>query len=314
MKLSIVIPAYNEEQTLPQFLVHLVSCLEDITQEYEIILVNDGSTDKTLEICHTLVKQNKRIRLVNLSRNFGKEIALTAGISQAMGEAVIMIDADGQHPPELIQSFVDLWNNGYQVVIGVRGSNQKEGIIKRYGSKLFYHLFNKTSGITLIPGATDFRLIDREVRDEFVKFTEHNRIARGLIDWMGYTRALVPFDANKRIAGKASYSIIKLSKLALNSFISLSLAPLYAIGIVGVLITFFASALLFFIFVEQHVLGDPLKLRITGTAILCVTILFFVGIIMISQGLIALYLSHIHTQTQNRPLFIIDKKNSCNIS
>ncbi len=313
MKLSIVVPAYNEQESLGDFSKLLVHELKEVTTSYEIIVVNDGSSDNTLHVAQTLAAKDKRIRLVNLSRNFGKELATTAGIYYATGDAVIMIDADGQHPPELIKHFVALWKDGYQVVVGVRKTNQKEGFVKRYGSKLFYRLFNATSDVTLIPGTTDYRLIDKVVRDEFIKFTERNRITRGLIDWMGFKRTVIPFDAKERMAGRASYSVSKLVKLALNSFVSLSVAPLYAVGLAGVLITLLSFIFGLFILIEQPILSDPLHLRITGTAMIGVLLLFLVGIIMTAQGLLALYLSHIHVQAQNRPLFIVDKQNSANL-
>lgn len=314
LKLSVVVPAYNEEISFPKFLPQLVAEIEKaVGNSYEIIAVNDGSKDSTLKILQDVAKVDKRFKVVNLSRNFGKEIATTAGIFQAKGEAIVVIDADGQHPPELINEFVRLWEEGNQVVIGVRKSNKKEGFIKRYGSKAFYRLFNASSDTTLIPGATDFRLIDRAVQEEFIQFTERYRITRGLIDWMGFERAIVPFHANERIGGVASYKVSQLFKLALNSFISLSMTPLYAIGYIGILITGLAFLGGAFIFIEQLLLSDPLGLNVTGTAMVSLLILFLVGIIMSSQGLLAVYLSHIHIQTQNRPLFIIDRRRSVNL-
>ncbi len=314
MKLSVVVPAYNEQESFPSFYPKLVEGIKKaVGESYEILLVNDGSTDDTLQAVRALAKQNKQLKCLGLSRNFGKEIAITAGVQHATGDAVLIIDADGQHPAKLIKDFVDLWKDGYQVVVGIRKSNKKEGVIKRYGSKFFYKAFNATSDITLIPNATDFRLIDRAVQKEFIKFTERNRIARGVIDWMGFKQAFVTFHANKRIAGKASYKFSKLFSLALDSFISLSVAPLYAIGYVGFFITVCSLVLGLFVLVEQLILSDPLGLRITGTAMLVILTLFLVGIILISQGLLAIYLSHIHSQTQDRPLFIVDMKNSVNI-
>jgi dolichol-phosphate mannosyltransferase len=314
MKLSVIIPAYNEEESFPKFYPSLLKVIIDtVGKSYEIVMVNDGSSDGTLKLLQDIANQNKKLRVVNFSRNFGKEIAVTAGISYAQGE-VIIIDADGQHPPELIPKFVKLWEDGYQVVIGVRESNQKEGLTKRYGSKLFYKLLNVTSDTTLIAGATDFRLIDRAVQAEFIQFSEHYRITRGLIDWMGFRRATIPFHANKRIAGQASYRVSKLIRLALNSFVSLSVAPLYIFGYVGAFITFGAFMVGLFVIIEQLILGDPLGLRVTGTAMLSILTLFLVGILLISQGLISVYLSHVHAQTQNRPLFIVDKQNSIRLT
>ncbi len=310
-KLSVVIPAYNEQESFPKFYPLLLrSVNQAVGDSYEIIIVNDGSTDSTLDILKNISKSNKKLRIINFSRNFGKEIATTAGIFHARGEAILMIDADGQHPPELIKKFIELWQAGSQVVIGVRLSNEKEGFIKKWGSIFFYKLFNTSGSTAMIPGATDYRLIDKEVQSEFIKFSERYRITRGLIDWMGFERTTIPFSANQRLGGKASYKITKLVRLALDSFVSSSVAPLFIVGYVGTFITVVTFIVGLFLFIEQILLDDPLRLRVTGTAMLSLLILFLVGIILISQGLISLYISHVHAQTQNRPLFIIDKRNS----
>lgn len=311
VKLSVIIPAYNEEESLPNFWPDLIKGVEEaVSSSYEVIFVNDGSTDSTLDIIRKLAAKNDRVCCLSLSRNFGKEIATTAGIFQAKGEASLIIDADGQHPPKLIKEFVKQWQSGYDVVIGVRKSNKREGFVKRYGSKLFYRLFNKTGNVVLLPGATDFRLIDSSVSNEFRGFTERNRITRGIIDWMGFRRTTIAFHANERLGGKATYKFSKLFELALNSFVSLSVAPLYAISYVGLAITAGSFMAGTFVIIEQLILSDPLRLHVTGTAMLVILTLFLVGIILVSQGLLAIYLSHIHSQTQNRPLFIVDRKNS----
>lgn len=312
-KLSLVIPCYNEELNVDSFYIELSKVLKSIpTIQYEIIYVNDGSRDKTLSKLTKLANKDSKIKVINLSRNFGKEIATTAGIHYASGDAIMMADGDGQHPVELIPQFLDRWLEGDQVVVGVRKSNQKEGFIKRYGSKVFYSLFNKFTGNSLVPGSTDFRLIDKVVQDEFIKMTERNRITRGLIDWVGFRQGYVDFQANARMAGEASYSTSKLIKLAMNSFVSLSLAPLYLSAYAGFVVVILSVIVGTFSIIETA-LGDPLNLNITGTAFLVIFVLFLVGIILISQGILALYLSHIHTETQNRPLFIVDKKSSSGI-
>jgi len=313
--ISIVVPCYNEAPNIIDFYEQLRkrALLVELGYRFEIIYVNDGSSDETLKKLQVLAERDKDIKVLSLSRNFGKEIATTAGIFSAMGDAVVLIDGDGQHPPELIPKFIKLWEEGYQVVIGVRESNQKEGFIKHYGSSLFYKLFNSTSDTVLIPGATDFRLFDRAVREEFIQFTERYRITRGLIDWMGFKRTTVPFHAKERMGGTASYKVSKLFGLALNSFVSLSMAPLYAIGYVGLFITALSFVSGGVVITEQLLLGDPLNFKFSGSAMLSILVLFLVGIVLSAQGLIAIYLSHIHIQTQNRPLFIIDRKNSVNI-
>lgn len=309
--LSVVIPAYNESEGIEIFhntLLHPE--LANLNEPSEVIYVNDGSRDDTLKKLLAIAKKDKTVRVVNLSRNFGKEIATTAGISQSAGDAVIILDADGQHPPELIQQFVKKWRNGAQVVIGIRASNQKEGLVKKLGSRLFYRLLNSYSDATMVPRSTDFRLIDREVVSEFLKFTERNRITRGLIDWLGYERDYITFNSPARLAGEASYTFNKLVKLALNSITSLSIKPLFMFGWVGLIIIVLSLISGLFVVVEQFILRDPLRLHFSGSAMLSLFIAFLVGLILISQAVFSVYISHIYAQTQERPLFVINHKNS----
>lgn len=308
-ELSVVVPAYNEQDNVESIYKQLHDVLNDFIS-FEIVFVNDGSRDKTLSLLHKVAKKDNRVRVISFSRNFGKELATSAGIHYAKGQAIIMVDADGQFPPELIPEFVAKWRDGAQVVTGVRLTNQKEGFVKRYGSRMFYKMMSTMTGAKLTPGATDFRLIDQAVQQEFFRFSERSRMTRGLLDWVGFREEYIEFHAKPRMAGEASYKVSQLIKLALNSFVSLSLAPLYFSGWAGIIITPLAFLIGLFIFIEQILLDDPLGLNITGTAMLGVLILFFMGILLISQGLIALYISHIHTETQNRPLYIVNPKDS----
>jgi dolichol-phosphate mannosyltransferase len=232
----------------------------------------------------------------------------------ASGDAGIIMDADGQHTPKLIGDFIEKWKAGTQVVIGVRSSNQDEGFVKKWGSKAFYQLFNSTSGVEIVPRSTDFRLIDRVVLQEFKNFSERNRITRGLIDWLGFKRDFIYFDSPARLAGEASYKTSQLFKLAINSFVSLSLKPLVYLGMLGLFISLAALFVGLFIIIEQLLLGDPLALNFTGTAMLGIFISFLVGLIIIAQGVVAIYMSHIHTQSQARPLFVIDHSTSRGLS
>lgn len=313
MKLiSFVIPIYNESANIDGFYDLLTTAIKKTLKSYsyELVYVNDGSSDNSLELLHRLAKKDKKVKIVSFARNFGKEIATSAGLAYATGDAVLMIDADGQHPPALIPRFIKLWEEGNDVVVGVRGKNKNEGAIKKYGSKFFYRTFNATTGVNLIPRSTDFRLIDRRVCNEFVKLKEHRRITRGLIDWIGFKRTILEFDADERMGGEATYHVSKLVQLATNTFVSLTLAPLYFSGILGLIITPLAFFLGMFILIQQLLLGDPLGAQFTGTAMLGTLILFLVGILLLSQATIALYISHIHTETQNRPLFIVDTEAS----
>lgn len=310
--ISCVIPVYNEQSGINNFHISLVKVLKKLNLDYEIIYVDDGSTDKSAEYLYNLEKSDNNIRPIYFSRNFGKEIATTAGIHAAAGNAILIIDADGQHPVELIPKFISNWQNGSKVVIGVRKSNNKEGMVKKYGSIIFYKTLKMLGAPDVIPGSTDFRLIDKEVANIFNKLTEHSRITRSLIDWVGFEKSFIEFEAKAREHGEASYSNKKLIVLAMNGFVSLSFTPLYLTGYLGAFITvlsFFATS---FVLINEYLLGDPLVLNITGTAFLALFILFLVGILMIGQGLLALYIARIYTETQNRPLYITKKNKNLN--
>lgn len=305
--LSVVIPAYNEHGNIKNIYHAVKKVLDKNNTDYELLFVDDGSVDGTNNEIKLLTEIDSKVKLIGLSRNFGKEIATTAGIFSSSGDAILMIDADGQHPPEIIPKFLKKWEVGAKVVVGVRSSNTGEGSLKKYGSIFFYWVFNKFSGVKIIPGSTDFRLIDKEVQHEFVKLKEQNRITRGLIDWLGYDRAYISFSAKERISGNASYTPSKLFKLAATSFVSLSFTPLYIFGYLGIFITFLSLISGVFILIEQYILSDPLGLKFTGSATLGILILFLVGLLLTSQGVMSLYISKIYAEAKGRPLFIVDK-------
>lgn len=308
--LSVVVPIYNESGGLTQFNKSLIAELDkNVPAAYEVIYCDDGSSDDSTKIIQGFRQRNSEVKLLKLSRNFGKELATTAGLHAARGQAIITIDGDGQHPPELIGQFISKWRGGAKVVVGMRTSNQKEGWVKRYGSRLFYKFFNRFMGIKIVPGSTDYRLIDRVVQQEFVRMTERNRITRGLIDWLGYQRDYIKFDANPRLHGQAGYSFKKLFKLAIDSIVSLSISPLYISAYIGAVVLPLSVLIGLFMVIDSLV-GDPLNLNLTGSAYIVVLLLFLVGILLVSQGIIGLYLSHIHTETQNRPLYVINQDES----
>ena len=305
-----VVPLYNESAGLQAFHASLQEVLtEHVSEPYEIIYCNDGSSDTTLSKLHLIAKHSPQVRVVSLSRNFGKEIAISAGVNEARGKAIITLDADGQHPVELIPEFISRWKAGSKIVAGVRTANQKEGVVKRLGSHLFYWLFNRLAGKKVVPGLSDYRLIDRSIQREFARMTEHNRFTRGLVDWLGYPQDYLYFKANPRLAGDASYSVRKLFKLAIDSVVSLSSSPLHWAAYLGAVVLP-VSVLLAVGMLVNAIIGDPFGLHITGGAFVLVFLLFLVGILLVSQGIIGLYLSHIHAETQNRPLYIIDQDNS----
>jgi len=308
--LSIVIPTYNEKENIPLAHRGVISALNNLPNySRELLFVDDGSNDGTDEVLKELGKNNREVKFLRLSRNFGKEIAVSAGLHHAEGDAVVVMDADLQHPPELIPLFVNKWKNGAEVVVGVRSKNNNEGLVKKLGSIVFYKIMNRISETPIIPCATDFRLLDRKVVDVFCKLTERKRMTRGLIDWLGFKRDYVYFEAPARINGEANYSFKKLWRLAFASFVSHSLFPLRLAGYLGVFITVISAMTGLFVAIEKYVLGDPWGLSFSGTAILALMILFLVGIILSCFGLVALYIANIHNEVLNRPLYIISEKN-----
>lgn len=315
MKISFVIPVYNEEKGFSQFYEKmLLPELKKLNYDYELILVNDGSTDKSLQIIQKISEKDNHVKVLCFSRNFGKEVALTAGIREATGDAILTMDADGQQPPKLIHEFIKKWEEGGEIIIGVRGRYEKHGLIAKIGSKLFYKILGMMGVKDTVPGSTDFRIIDRCVADEYNRLTEHGRITRGLMDWMGFKKVYIDYIYGNRLAGKPSYNFKKLFQLAIDSFVSLSSAPLIIFGWIGAFITVASLILGIFVIIEEFIMGDPMQLKWTGTTCLSIFITFLIGLVLISQSIIALYISHIHAEAQGRPLYIIDHKNSRNLN
>lgn len=307
---SVIIPAYNEQDNIPliyQKIKEVFLSIKD-NYEYEIIFVDDGSVDNSIEVLQQLANQDKKVKYLEFSRNFGKEIATSAGINYSRGDAAIMIDADLQHPAELIPEFIKKWEGGADVVIGVRIKNKKERLFRRISSRAFYRIINLIGETKLTPQATDFRLMDKKVVDEFNRLTEKTRMTRGLIAWLGFKRDFIYFKAGERRNGKATYNDLKLAKLALSAAVSHSLFPLRITGYLGIVITFLSGLLGLFILIEKYILDDPLSMHFSGLAILAVIILFLVGIILICLGLTALYIGNIQSEVSNRPMYVIRRK------
>lgn len=302
--LSVVVPVYNEAAGLKQFHSALMAVLSEAPLTYEVLYIDDGSTDISAEVIAQLQAKTPEVRMLRFSRNFGKEIATTAGIHNARGQAIITVDADGQQPVTAIPQFVAKWQHGAKVVIGLRTGRQAS-FVRQFASRAFYSTFRRVTGIAMDPNATDFRLIDRSVQAEFNRMTERNRITRGLIDWLGYKREYVRYAENARLAGRAPYSYRKLLKLAVDSAISLSSSPLYLVAYIGAVVLPLATVMGLGM-VVNYFLHDPLHLHATGGAYVMVLILFLIGVLLVSQGIIGLYLSHIHSDTQNRPLYVLD--------
>jgi dolichol-phosphate mannosyltransferase len=272
---------------------------------FEILFVNDGSRDGTAGEIEKLAKEDPRVRFVDFSRNFGKEIATTAGINRCMGDACIMIDADLQHPIERLPEFLGKWEEGSEVVVGVRKKSKSDSWVKVQGSKLFYALINRIADMKIVPNSTDFRLLDRVVIDEFNRFTETRRLTRGLIDWLGFSRTYIHFDANERLHGEATYGFWKLVGLAFSSFVSLSLFPLKLAGWLGIAITFASGAGGLYILLGKYLFHSGFALTFSDAENLAIFIVFLVGIILMSIGLLSLYIANIHIEVIERPLYVV---------
>lgn len=302
--ISIIIPLHNEEKNIPILYKKLKGVTDKLGYNVEIIIVDDGSVDDSFKALKKIQEKDARLEIVQFTRNFGKEMATTAGIHYANGDACIIIDADLQHPPELIPEFIRKWEGGAEVVIGIRKS-VSDSFSKKVCSYLYYKTINRISDTKLYPNGTDFQLLDRIVIDEFNKMTENRRITRGLINWLGFRKDFIYFDAPERAWGKSGYGFFKRVRLASHSIVNLSLFPLRLAGYLGIFITLSSAVTALFVVIEKYVMKDPWGLNVTGIAILVFVNLVLVGIILICLGLIALYIANIHNETLGRPLYVI---------
>lgn len=302
--IAIVIPVFNESGNLEPLHRELKSVAVGLPQYiWRYIYVNDASRDESQIKLEELVKNNINCSVLELSRNFGKEIALTVGVHEAeFADAVICIDADLQHPPKLIPELVQKWENGFDVVITIRSATKNISFAKYFLSSLYYKLMSWISDVEITPNSTDFRLFDKKVVQIFKNVTERKRMFRGIMDWMGFKRCYVEFQAGERYSGNQSYSYKKLFQLAINSITSFSLWPLKLTGYIGLLISILGSLVLSWMLLSRLIYG---AWQFSALGIFIVINTLLIGIVLISIGLVALYIATIHTEVINRPLFII---------
>jgi len=306
--ISIIVPIYNESANITPLYRAVSSQLKDLDYEYELLFIDDGSNDDSLTRLAKIAKRDPRVRVLEFARNFGKESAVTAGMHAAAGDAVILMDADLQHPPDRVKQFVEKWEKGSDVVVGLRRYSSEEGWLKRKMSAMFYRLFGMVSDTDITPHATDFRLLDRSVVNTYNELSEHSRITRGLIDWLGFRRSYIRFEAPPRLHGKATYSFKKLFKLAIDTFTAHSLAPLKFAGYLGLTILIVSGPLGLYIVYDKYIADSMSGFNFTGTALLAVIILFLVGIILGALGLISLYVARIHEEVMGRPLYVVRRE------
>lgn len=300
-KISLVVPMYNEEANIRLFYEDVSKVLDNLECTWEVVCVNDGSKDNTLAQLVQLNQSDARVKVIDFSRNFGKELALSAGIDFATGHAVIPIDADLQHPPEVIGEMLDKWKDGADIVFGVRRSREKESLPKRLLSKIFYKLFGKISGIPNHNRIGDFCLLDAKVADIIRKLPEKNRFMKGLFAWVGYNKAYVIFDLQDRNAGHTKWNYWRLWNFALDGITSFSTIPLRIWTYVG--FTIATLSILYAGKVIFHALAHDID--VPGYASLMVALLFLGGIQLISLGIIGEYLGRIYIEVKGRPKYLI---------
>lgn len=299
--LSIVCPAYNEEDGLEQFYERVIRETEDLNLDLEIVYVNDGSSDGTIDVMLTQYSNDKRISIIDLSRNFGKEIALTAGLDYASGDAIVIIDTDLQDPPELIKDFVKHWRDGFDVVSAKRISREGESVLKKLTSYIYYRLLFLVSDINIPKDTGDFRLLDRKALNALLELREKHRYMKGLFAWVGFKQKEIEYQREARLKGKTKWNYLSLLNLAFDGLTSFSVLPLRLASIAGILAAMIAFLYGVFITIKTLIFGDP----VAGYASLVVIITFIGGIQLLALGIIGEYLGRIFNETKNRPLYIV---------
>jgi glycosyltransferase involved in cell wall biosynthesis len=301
IKLSIVVPMFNEATNIDAFFAALIPAIEQVTDSYEVICVNDGSNDQTLELLKDRHRTNQRIKAIDLSRNFGKEAALSAGLYLSRGDAVIPIDADLQDPPELIPQLVEKWRQGYRVVLCERTDRRAENFLKRFTASLFYRLNQKLSDISIPINVGDFRLMDRQVVEALRQLPERTRFMKGLFAWLGYEQTRVGYIRDPRNNGLSKWHYWKLWNFALDGIFSFSTLPLRIWTYLGLVVACGAAFYMAFIVFKVLIMG----VDVPGYASTLVFLLFFSGLNMIGLGILGEYVGRIFTEVKRRPLYLI---------
>jgi polyisoprenyl-phosphate glycosyltransferase len=302
--ISIITPVYNEESVLAEFYKRTASVMKSISQDsFEIIFVNDGSNDETVNIIKELCGRDKRIKLVSFSRNFGHQIAITAGLRYSKGDAAVIIDADLQDPPELIPKMLEKWNDGYEIVYAVREKREGETFFKKITAYIFYRLLRLIAKEDLRSDSGDFRLLGRKAINVFNQLNEKSRYVRGLMHWIGFRQCQIAYHRKKRFSGRTKYTFSKMLKFALDGITSFSHLPLRLASYFGLFVSFVCFLYLIYAILLKLLTNAP----IGGWTSLMTAILFIGGIQLVTIGIIGEYIGRIFDETKNRPLYIIDE-------
>lgn len=300
--ISVVVPVYNEQEVLGEFHARLSAVCESLNHSFEVVYVNDGSTDQSLAFLESLKQVDPRISLVNLSRNFGKEIAMSAGLDYACGMAVVIIDADLQDPPEVIPELVNRWRDGYDVVYAKRVERKGETYLKKATAHAFYRIIKRMSDVQLPEDTGDFRLLSRRAVDALKQFREQHRFMKGLFAWIGYSQIAVPYQRASRFSGQTKWSYWKLWNLAIEGITSFSISPLKIATYFGLIVAFFAFLLAVWIVIKTLLFGDAVR----GYPTIMVTMLLLGGTQLVAIGILGEYLGRVFNETKRRPLYLVD--------
>jgi len=301
-QVDIVVPLYNEADVFEQTYRDLCGVINKLPQRFSILCVDDGSTDATSAMLQKLAGRDKRISVLPLSRNFGHQAALTAGLAAAKGSIVISMDGDGQHPPQLIPEMLRLLQEGFDIVQGQRADSVQGGAFKRWTSGGFYQVLNSISGTHVIPGAADFRAMSRQAVDALNSMPEYHRFLRGMISWMGFSSVILPYTEPKRVAGRSKYSLGKMIRLAMDAMFSFSLAPLYVgLSLGGILLCLAAAEMAYVL--SFWVTGRTSGLA-PGWSSLMFVVLIVGGMLMVLLGFVGVYVGYIFQEVKHRPVFL----------
>ena len=299
---SLVVPVYNEEESIKLFINEVEKVLERKDLSYEILFINDGSSDNTLFQLFEYSRINHKIKIINLTRNFGKEAALTAGLDQAKGDVVVPIDVDLQDPPAVILNFIEQWRKGYDVVYGIRSHRKSDSFRKRLSSTWFYNLFNRVSNHKIPENAGDFRLIDQSVMRAIRQLPERNRFMKGLFSWVGFATTHINYERPARAAGNSKWNYWRLWNFALDGLTGFSTIPLRVWTYIGMFVSLISFFYALFIILRVSILG----IDIPGYASLMTMVLFFGGVQLLSLGIMGEYIGRIFIEVKSRPIYIVD--------
>ena len=305
MKLSIIVPSYNEEKSLPIFYEELSKVLNNLDYTHEVIFVNDGSKDKTLEVLNQIKSIDERITIIDFSRNFGKEAGILAGLRESSGDLIAIMDADLQDPPYLLPKMIDeVIQNGFDSVATYRVDRKGEPPIRSYFARKFYQLINRVSEVEIVDGARDYRLMTRTMVDAILSLSEYHRFSKGIFAWVGFKTKYLAFENVERIAGETKWNFWKLFKYAIEGIVAFTTVPLRISMMFGILVSIMTFVYMVYVIIKALLFGDP----VAGYPSMMTIILFLGGIQLLSIGVLGEYLSKTYMEVKHRPNYIIKRK------